>query len=403
MMMIKKPSVWRGSLLGLALGLMGLAGCSKPPEPVQAPVPAKPVVQAPVAPLEIPEIQIPTESESKNQALLKEYINQLRAGDLIQASANLSTLKSHIKGENLDDPFWVKNLPPESRRLLLIGALCSFCPDGACPVCKGVGRCLTCEGTGLCKACKGRGGEWQACQKCICPACHGNRACPDCRGRRYLACPACNGTGTGHEEKKFEPCTSCGGRGYKDGLKGPNGTSSRLKCLRCNGARGTYTTIRVPCATCGGSGQKNCATCRATGVCPSCRGIGRLSTCSVCGGQGRFLDPCPICKGAKVCQTCQGSKNCQACKGQGVCHDCLGRNLVIRYRFPIDQRWLAQPEARVFHPDLDKLVVEPLPGTTISMTINNRKVTAEVPADALLWASASQDLRRIRELFKPEP
>lgn len=389
--------------IGLA-GMLSLMGCSKPaPPPVQAPATTNAMVEQPPAAIDIPDVILPTEPEAKNLSLFNDYVGLLRAGDLMQASAALSTLKSRLKGEDLGDPFWQENLPSSHRVMLLIGALCTACTDGACQACKGHHVCQTCQGSGLCTLCKGRGGEWLMCQKCICPACRGSRACSTCQGRQTLACPACKGSGIGSEEKKFEPCPSCGGRGYKDGFKGPNGTMSRFKCLKCNGAMGTYATLHVPCAACHGTGRKNCDACRGTGACTACRGLGRLPTCAVCAGQGRYLNPCSACKGAKVCQTCSGSKLCQTCQGQGTCRECLGHNLVVRYRFPIDRRWLAQPEARVFQPGPDGLLTSLLSGTTATLSINGRAVSADVPANSLLWASAPEDLRRIQLLFTTDP
>jgi hypothetical protein len=128
-----------------------------------------------------------------------------------------------------------------------------------------------------------------------------------------------------------------------------------------------------------------------------------MPNCPVCAGQGRYLDPCTACKGAKACPACLGTKLCQTCKGQGTCRECQGHNLVVRHRFPIDRRWLAQPEARLFHPDLGGLLSEPLPGTPATLTINGRPVSADVPAGTILWASAPEDLQRIREIFLPVP
>jgi hypothetical protein len=388
-----------GPSLLLALGLsVLLGGCSKPVAPVQAPA-AQPAVQP--AGVDTPEEILALEPDDKTGDLFTEYVHQLKAGDLIQASANLATLKGQLRGEDLTDPFWAERLPVEHRVTLLVGALCTTCTDGTCQTCKGRRACQVCSGSGLCKTCQGRGGDWIACQQCICKACSGARICPECKGRRTTICTVCNGSGNGKDEQKFESCPSCGGRGYKDGLRGPNNAQNRVKCLRCNGTKGTYITIRTTCAACDGTGRKSCGVCHGTGACPTCRGLGRTAECSLCGGQGRYLDPCEVCHGKKVCPECSGSKLCQDCKGQGVCQDCLGKNLVIRYRMPIDKRWLAAPLARVLRPGQDSPVQETVTGTTAAFILNNRNVTADVPEGSLLWASEPQDLRRISGLFLP--
>lgn len=386
-----------GHLLGLAAGLFFLCGCSRQAEPVKASSVQQAAVQVPSNAGATAVFSL--EPSDKTGALFDEYVRQLKAGDLIQASANLATLKGQLRGEDMSDPFWAEHLPAEHRVLLLIGALCTNCSDGSCPTCKGRLACQTCAGTGLCKACEGQGGDWIACVQCICKTCQGARFCMECKGHRFLLCPACNGTGNGREELKFEPCPSCGGRGYKDGLRGPNNTQSRVKCLRCNGAKGVYNTVRYPCASCDGSGRKNCGTCHGSGACPGCRGMGRTADCPTCHGQGRYLNPCPTCHGRKTCTECAGSKRCRACEGRGTCSECLGKNLVIRYRMPIDKRWLLFPDARAVRPYNDELIREPVTGSATSFSLEGKAVTAEVPAGALLWASASQDLRRLSGLF----
>ncbi len=393
--MMKKNTA-AGPFGAMVLSLFLFAGCSKPQQPVQAPVQQE---VKPAAGADAPDEMLSLEPDDKTGDLFNEYVRQLKAGDLIQASANLAILKSQIHGEDLNDPFWIDHLPPESRVTLLIGALCTNCSDGSCPTCKGRKACQTCLGNGLCKGCEGRGGEWIACQQCVCKTCSGSRFCMECKGRRFLTCSTCSGTGNGREEQKFEPCPSCGGRGYKEGLKGPNNTQNKVRCIRCNGSKGIYTTARFPCASCDGNGRKNCGTCRATGVCPVCRGVGRTADCSVCAGQGRYLDPCEVCQGNKACPDCSGSKLCQACQGRGACKECQGKNLVIRYRMPIDKRWLVFPLARAIRPSSESLVQEPVTGSTATFVIESRSVAADIPEGSILWASTPQDLRRISGLF----
>lgn len=395
MMTMRNAARW-GSVILLALPVFLFGtGCSKAPAPAPA-APAAPVVQqGPDAPLEI----LTVETDDKTSILFLEYVRQLKAGDLIQASANLSSLKSQLRGEDLNDPFWNDRLPPEHRIMLLIGALCTTCTDGDCPECKGRKICQSCQGNGQCKDCHGEGGAWHACQQCVCKACAGNRACPECKGRRSVACPACGGSGNGKDEYRFDPCPSCGGKGYKDGLKGANGSAAKVKCLRCNGTRGVTVTVRTSCPACEGSGRKTCTLCRGTGACPTCRGMGRASDCTICGGQGRFLDPCKTCLGRKVCVECGGSKACKSCGGQGSCKDCVGKNLIVRHRMPVDRRWLLHPIARVMRPDRDSLVEESPTNHVAVFILEGRNVTAEAPEGSLLWASSPQDLRRISELF----
>lgn len=388
-----------GVVLSLALALG--AGCSKSEQAPLLPVAPAEKARTPAA-ADIPAVAPVTDPEVKNASLFREYVKQLRGGDLIMASANLATIKSHLRGEDLSDPFWESCLPSEHRVILLIGSICGSCADGSCRICKGNGVCTVCAGTGLCKACQGRGGEWKPCLRCVCPTCQGTRYCPTCKGRHYVPCPTCGGSGNGRSEKKFEPCPSCGGKGYKDGLKGPNGSAFQLKCIRCNGTRGVYTTITETCPACQGSGRQTCGACKGSGVCPTCRGTGRQLNCPVCGGQGRFLDPCPDCKGAKVCPGCSGAKTCRTCNGQGTCRDCLGRNLIIRYRLPVDRRWLVKPDARLFRPGADGVAALPLEGPEASVNVNGRMLTADVPPESLLWISSPEELRLVRDLFVPE-
>lgn len=387
-----------GNLFLLVFGLFLFTGCSKPAEPVVTPSVEK--TEPMTAQADPQEDLLPLETENKTASIYREYVKQLKAGALIQASANLSTLKSQLQGEGLSDSFWKEQLPDEHRLLLLVGALCSSCTDGSCASCKGRRNCPTCAGSGLCKSCEGKGGEWLACTACICKTCGGARFCQECKGRRFITCSSCNGSGNGREEQKFEVCFSCGGRGYKDGLKGPNGTS-RLKCLRCNGSRGVFTTVRNPCATCDGNGRKNCAACNGSGACAACRGLGRNEDCSICSGQGRYLDPCKICAGDKKCLDCAGSTLCKTCKGRGSCVDCNGRSLVIRYRMPIDRRWLVMPDAKVLQPGPEGLARVPLTGTAASFQLNGRTVSADVPSGSVLWASSPEDLEKITALFIP--
>jgi hypothetical protein len=387
-----------GYIFSLALGLFLVSGCSKPAEPVVTPSAEK--TEPMPAKVETAEELLPLETEDKTVSLYREYVKQLKAGDLIQASANLSTLNSQLKGDDLSDPFWKDQIPEDHRLILMVGALCSSCTDGSCATCKGRRSCPTCAGTGLCKSCEGKGGEWLACQSCICKACGGARFCQECRGRRVVNCPTCNGSGNGREEQRFEACSSCGGRGYKDGLKGPNGTS-KIKCLRCNGSKGVYTTIHSPCPACDGSGRKNCSACNGTGACAACRGLGRTGDCQICSGQGRYLNPCKVCGGGKKCLDCDGTTLCKTCKGRGSCVDCNGRNLVIRYRMPIDRRWLVQPDARIIQPGPEGLVKIPLTGTAATLQLNGRTITADVSAGNLLWASSPEDLGQISGLFIP--
>ncbi len=388
----------------LGLGLIVFAGCSKPEPPAPA-LPEQPVAPPPaaVAAPEIPDVDTVSEEQAKSNALFAEYRKQLQAGDLIQAHANLSALKNSLRGEILDDPFWTEKLPDADRLTLLVATLCSACADGACPDCLGHGACPTCEGSGLCTACKGTGGELKPCVTCLCATCGGTRVCAVCKGRRFSACSTCGGSGVGQTEKKFEPCPSCGGLGYKEGLKGPNGTGYRMKCIRCNGAKGVFSTIKHPCAACKGSGRQACGACRASGVCGACRGLGRKSDCPICHGQGRYLDPCPACNGAKTCSTCHGAKTCGACGGRGVCRECLGKNAVIRYRLPIDRGWLVDPAARLLRAGPDKPVAEPLTGTAAALTVKGRTVSADVPDRSLLWIAPPEELRQIRMIFKPGP
>lgn len=383
--------------------LLIVSGCSRQEGPnLKLPEPRKPVAKAP-AKVEAPVVTPIMEQDSKNGAIFNEYVRQLKAGDLIQAQANLATLKSHLKGENLDDPFWNERLPVETRRTLLIGALCSACTDGTCSYCKGKGDCPVCLGNGLCKKCEGRGGDVRICNKCICPACSGTRLCTDCKGHRYVTCTTCNGSGIGREERKFEPCHSCRGRGWKEGLRGAGGSITKVTCLVCGGSKGSYTTERTPCAACDGTGRKNCVKCQGSGSCPTCKGLGRRSDCLICKGQGRYLEPCPECKGTKVCQDCSGTKLCKVCKGRRGCVECLGRNLIVRYRMPIDQRWLLKPEAKIIRMETLGLSYETPSESLLTFQFNGRDVSAEVEEGNILWVSAPENFRRLREVFLTEP
>jgi len=176
-----------------------------------------------------------------------------------------------------------------------------------------------------------------------------------------------------------------------------------MRCIRCNGAKGVFSTIKHPCTTCNGSGRQPCGACRASGVCSACQGLGRQANCPICHGQGRYLDPCPVCKGAKTCSACNGAKTCRACGGQGVCQECLGRNVAIRYRFPIDRGWLNDPSARILRFNVDKPIAEPLTGSTAALTLRGRAIKADVPDRSLLWISSVEELRQIRTIFKPLP
>lgn len=385
-----------------ALGLMLLVGCSEPKPP--PPEPAAPVAAAPAE-------AVPAVAESEPEVLpqtreavfFAEYAKQLRAGDLIQSFAHLTALKGALRGDNLDDPFWIENLPEESRLTLLVATLCVTCSDGACQQCQGKTLCPDCSGTGLCAACKGIGGDRKICTRCTCKSCGGNRHCITCKGRRFVACSTCGGSGIGRIEKKFEPCPSCGGSGYQDGLKKAGGTASRLRCIRCNGTKGVMNTVKHPCPTCGGSGRQPCTACRATGACPTCQGLGRDANCPICQGVGYYLEPCPACKGQKVCPACNGNKVCSLCHGQGTCRDCLGRNLVVRYRMPIDRRWLLRPDIRLIRPEMDRLVWETPTHATVSATIKGRTVSTDLPEASVIWISSVEELRRIREIFAVDP
>ncbi|MFO7535930.1 MAG: hypothetical protein R6X19_09680 [Kiritimatiellia bacterium] len=343
------------------------------------------------------------EQVAKNNAIFKEYVRQLKAGDLIQAQANLATLKSHLKGENLDDPFWNERIPAEFRKILQVGALCSSCLDGSCAYCKGKGDCPACLGKGLCKSCEGRGGTPRVCTKCVCPTCSGTRLCTACKGRRFVTCSTCNGSGTGREERKFEPCRSCRGLGWKEGLKAAGGVVTKLRCLLCGGTKGVYNTVRFPCAVCDGEGRRNCANCQGLGVCPSCKGLGRRGDCLICKGRGRFLEPCIDCKGTRQCVECAGTKLCKRCKGRHTCSACAARNLLIRYNIPIDQRWLVQPEAKLIRLETEELSYETPAGAPLTFQFRGRTLSAELEEGRLLWVSAPENFRRIRDLFTPEP
>jgi len=386
-----------------ASGLFLFCGCSRPetgfPNPDTSGATTTPAATAP----DIPDVDRVTAEQEKATVMFAEYVKQLRAGDLIQASAHLAVLKSELSGENMDGPFWADNLPATSRLTLLVSTLCTACTDGACVTCHGNSLCPTCDGTGLCTACKGSGGEIRPCVQCVCKTCGGGRFCAACKGRRFIACAACAGSGVGQTEQKFEPCPSCGGLGYKEGLRGAGGIAARVKCIRCNGTKGVFSTINHPCPTCQGAGRQPCASCKASGVCAVCQGLGRQSDCSVCNGQGRYLDPCTVCNGAKNCVACNGAKLCRACDGQGVCRECQGRNVAIRYRLPIDRGWLKKPDARLLLAGPDKPIAEPLADTTAVRTVKGRTVSVTVPNGSLLWISPIEDLRQIRAIFKPAP
>jgi hypothetical protein len=80
---------------------------------------------------------------------------------------------------------------------------------------------------------------------------NGSVSCPTCVGNTQLECDDCDGKGRRH-------CRSCGGDGWD---------SDGNRCLNCEGG-----------------GIVSCPTMRE---CPSCKGYGYLSTCSICQGTAK--------------------------------------------------------------------------------------------------------------------
>ncbi len=394
-------------LLGLTVGLASATGCSRSkqePDPhnsadhashghsdsTATPSNDPPAVQKESA-----------ELEARVSNYFRDYLRHLRQGDLIQAEATFRALNALLGEGERSRTFWEELLPSEFRLTLHLAVLCVTCSDGLCPSCQGKGICSICSGTGLCPACKGVGGEWKPCLQCLCPSCNGTGICPDCRGRGTLQCPVCKGTGEGPLEQRFVPCPSCKGLGYKEGMLRADGTRDRYTCLLCKGAKGTTYSLRTPCSNCGGTGRIPCGKCGGTGRCATCKGVGRILPCPVCKGTGRYLEPCPVCDGQKTCPACKGTQHCPVCHGSGRCPECQGRNAVVRHRFPVDRRWLSEPEAILTLADRQGIRRISERKTLYSETIENRMVSLEAPEGTILWLSSAENLGRVRELFKP--
>jgi|GEM_PF-3459389 len=380
-----------------------LAGCSKSSPPNKPPESSASSTSAVAeAPLPTPSLSDSALSDVETRAnvYFQDYLRHLRQGDLIQADATLRVLNGLLGEGERAKTLWETMIPSEFRRTLHVAVVCTTCTDGTCPSCHGNGLCTNCSGTGLCPACKGTGGEWKTCLSCLCPTCRGAKVCMECRGRGTVPCSSCKGSGEGPAEQRFEPCPSCKGLGYKEGLLRGDGTRDRYTCLLCKGAKGTTITIRPACQTCGGTGRVPCGRCGGTGRCPTCKGTGRQLPCPICQGKGRYFEPCSVCKGEKVCDLCHGTRRCPVCGGHGRCPECRGRNAVIRYRLPVDQRWLSDPSALLTVSDREGIRRIREPRDPLTETIGGRAVTLEAPNGTLLWLSTTEGLGRIREWFK---
>ncbi len=139
-----------------------------------------------------------------------------------------------------------------------------------------------------------------------------NVSCTKCTGTGHTSCQTCLGNGN-------YICSSCQGKG-KNTCSSCN-AKGRLTCTTCNGAGGHS------CETCSSKGSINCKKCYGTGVNVSI--LGKISTCSVCFGNGK--SNCTTCYGSGKlnCNNCFGSGylNCNTCYGSGElnCNTCYGR------------------------------------------------------------------------------
>jgi DnaJ-class molecular chaperone len=150
------------------------------------------------------------------------------------------------------------------------------------------GLCPECEGTGTqpCSVCQGHGKV---------PS---ERDCADCRGLGVRECPNCHGRGD----------VRCPASGCVDGWIEETGWHRNPQ------GKLEYTTERMKCSFCRGSGRRPCsANCRpgeayrGNKLVPT-----RVVTCNRCGGKGTVSGwtDCDVCHG-------RGTASCRACGGTG--------------------------------------------------------------------------------------
>jgi len=75
--------------------------------------------------------------------------------------------------------------------------------------------------------------------------------------------------------------------------------------------------------------------------------------------------------------------------------------VIVRHRFPVDRRWLSDPTAFLTLADrqgIQRITERQNPHT---LTFENRPLSLEAPEGTILWLSTTENLGRVRELFKP--
>ena len=224
--------------------------------------------------------------------------------------------------------------------------LCAACdgvgtrpPEGVtnvCGKCKGAKLCVKCQGidSRLSKRCK-------ACDGMTCRQCNSSGLCRSCMGYKTVACPQCRGVGNVREVSRAA-CPSCGGRGFKEGLRRSGGGSSPMRCTRCGGAGTVETGTLKDCVKCAGKGRIACVACAGIGRCAVCGGDGkRKAKCAACDSTGVVTLVCPVCSGSGRCEACDGSGSRQTHEPEAECKRCRATGIARRMELPVDAAWLA--------------------------------------------------------------
>lgn len=224
--------------------------------------------------------------------------------------------------------------------------LCAACdgvgirpPEGgeiACGKCKGTKLCVKCQGVDsrLSKRCR-------ECEGMTCRPCSGAGLCRSCMGYKTVACPKCRGVGNVREVSRAS-CPSCGGRGFKEGLRRSGGGSSPMRCTRCGGAGTVETGTLKDCVNCAGKGRIACVACAGIGRCAVCGGDGkRKAKCAACENTGVVTLVCPACSGSGRCEACDGSGRRQSREPLAECKRCRATGIARHMELPVDAAWLA--------------------------------------------------------------